>query len=114
MVSENLIWENEKTLLINDVRFFLRWDAKELLEVESSEKSFVLGKSGPMIDRCMLLSDSFRASRRFLIWEYSKAGKALCCTIKFFSSTKLVAIDYSKKPVDALKHYIGVRKQVGA
>jgi len=35
MSSVNLIWEDKKNLLINDVRFFVTWDPNELKQVES-------------------------------------------------------------------------------
>jgi len=108
MASPNLIWEDKKTLLINDVRFFVTWDARELQEVKSSENFFLLGKSGPMIDSYVAIGQQQNIKKIFEMGIFKGGSTVLYDQI--FQPTKLVAIDYSRKKVDALSHYIDRRK----
>ncbi len=110
MPPVNLIWEDDKTLLINDVRFFVTWDAKELMEVESSESFFLLGKSRSMIERSVSIGQQQKINKVFDMGIFK--GGSVVLYDQIFQPEKIVAIDYNKKQVDALTGYIYRRNKI--
>jgi len=103
----NLIWEDKKTLLINDVRFFVTWEPKELQQVESTADLFLLVKSRKMIERSVALGQQQTINKVFDIGIF-KGGSAVLYD-QIFQPEKIVAIEYHKKPVGALTQYIDRR-----
>lgn len=109
MSPADLIWEDDKTLLINDVRFFVTWETKELLETESSENFFVLGKDPRMIEKSVAIGQLQKISKVFEMGIF-KAGSVVLYD-QIFQPKKIVAIDYDNKQVDALTTYIDKRNK---
>lgn len=109
MRSVNLIWENDKTLLINDVRFFVTFDSNQLHTVESSENLFLLGKSRKLIDGAVAIGQQQKVSRVFDIGIFK--GGSVVLYDQIYQPEKIIAIEYKKQPVKALTKYIDNRKK---
>jgi len=112
MSPANLIWEDKKTLLINDVRFFVTWDPEEMKQVESSENFFLLVKARPMIERSVAIGQQQTINKVFDMGIF-KGGSAVLYD-QIFQPEKLVAVEYHKKPVEALTRYINRREKSNA
>lgn len=109
MQSANLIWETDKTLLIDDVRFFVTWDPKEIHAVESTESVFLLTKSRSMIEGSVAFGQQQKINKVFEMGIFK--GGSVVLYDQIFQPEKVVAVDFNKKPVDALAQYIEKRKK---
>lgn len=112
MRSAELLWESDKLLKINDVRFLVTFEPNELRDSQSSDDLFVLGKARSMIDRSVALGQQQRIERVFDMGIYK--GGSVVLYDQIFQPDKIVAIDFNTKPVDALEGYISKRSKAGS
>ena len=105
MVETQVIkWEDAKTLLVNDIRFFVTFDPNELLDIQSSEDHFLLGKAPPMVERSIAMGKARRINKVFEIGIFK--GGSVVLYDQIFQPQKIAAVDLSKEPVKALSDYI--------
>src|SRR5687768_15049330 len=107
MNTINLIWESDEVLRINDVRFLVTFDGKKLHDIQSTEECFLLGKTHRMIERSVSMGERQRMNKVFDIGIFKGGSVALYDQV--FKPEKIVAVEVSRDPVEALSKYISTR-----
>lgn len=99
-----LFYENENTLNVNNIRFFLTWDIKELLGMDSSDNYFILGKTPQMVEFYLSIKQKQNVKKIFDMGIFK--GGSVVLYDQLFRPDKIVAIDFMLPPVEALTNYI--------
>jgi O-methyltransferase len=111
-VSPGPVWKTDTLFRTGGVDFRLTYEISELHAAQSTEDSFVLGKSRQMVEDVLALARQ-RPIARVLDLGIFKGG-SVALYDQVFSPKKLVAIDLLQEPVTALAGYIMARGRAKA
>ncbi|HEY7841664.1 MAG TPA: class I SAM-dependent methyltransferase [Gammaproteobacteria bacterium] len=111
MSSVTLVWESEKLLRVNDIRFHVTFD-QEMHDVDSTENCFLLSKAPEMVERSAALAAGGRIAKIFEIGIFK--GGSVVLHDQLFAPVKIAAVDVRRKPVEALSKYIAARGRADA
>lgn len=100
----NLIWSDDNHLKINDVNFNLSMDTIELRAGFSSPDTFLLGKCKKMVEQFAAIRKKQSVKKIFDMGILQ--GGSVVLYDQIFYPKKIVAIDHSPYPVDALVEYV--------
>jgi SAM-dependent methyltransferase len=98
-----LIWSDDNHLKINDVNFYLSMDITELRASVSSLDRFLLGKNKKMVEQFVAIGE--KKCKKIFDMGILQGGSVVLYD-QIFYPKKIVAIDHSPYPVDALTDYV--------
>ncbi len=104
MTSPILTWENDANLKVNEVKFFVTYNADELHGVNSTVDKFLLGKSRSMIEKLIEMLGEQAISNVFEMGIFK--GGSVVLYDQIFQPIKIAAVEFARKPVEALAQYI--------
>jgi len=99
-----LIWDDDNHLRISDVSFNLSIDTLELQTGASTSDTFLLGKSKQMVEQLASIRENQSIKKIFDMGILQ--GGSIVLYDQIFHPKKIVAIDHSPYPVEALEKYI--------
>ena len=102
--SLKFIWNDDNHLSINDVSFNLSIDTLELQTGTSTVDTFLLGKSKQMVEQLSSIRENQSIKKIFDMGILQ--GGSIVLYDQIFHPKKIVAIDHSPYPVEALEKYI--------
>jgi hypothetical protein len=105
-----LVWRGDNHLRINDVNFKLSIDTAELKTEVSSPNTFLLGKSKQLVEQSVAIRENQSVKKNFDMGILQ--GGSIVLFDQIFHPKKIVAIDHSPHPVDALLKYINKNNKV--
>lgn len=106
-----LNWVSDTVVRIDDVEFYMTADLGDLHSHQSQRNHFLLGKTRSMIEAVLALRRDENV-RRIVDVGIFKGGSAALYA-KLFDPDKLVAIEYSAEPVEALGQFIADNRLEG-
>jgi hypothetical protein len=104
-----LIWSDDNHLKINDVNFYLSGDTSELRASVSSLDRFLLGKNKKMVEQFFAIGE--KKCKKIFDMGILQGGSVVLYD-QIFYPKKIVAIDHSPYPVDALLDYVNKNNKV--
>jgi SAM-dependent methyltransferase len=103
-MQPKLEWVSDQLARLDGIEFHLATASKEMLSYESKRNHFLLGKVRSMVEDVAALREGEQIKRILDVGIFKGGSAALYA--KLFEPEKLVAIDFSTTPVDALTEFI--------
>ena len=103
-MQPKLEWLTDQLVRLNGVEFYLATATQEILKYESRRDHFLLVKARWMVEDVAALQEREQIKRILDVGIFKGGSAALYA--KLFEPEKLVAIDFSTAPVEALTQFI--------